>query len=76
MPTAELITSKTMTRLNPDGKSYRLPLMGNGELRIDGYGNSLAAFGDFVDKLGMYEASGFTVKELQELKEKRRQGLI
>jgi len=50
--------------------------MDNGTLRIDGYRSSLAAFGDAIDKLGMYEASGFSVKELAELKEKRKAGLI
>lgn len=70
MPTADLVTSKIMTRINPDGRTYRLPLMDNGTLRIDGSKTSLAAFGDAIDKLGMYEASGFSVKELAELKEK------
>ena len=73
MPTADLVTSKIMTRINPDGRTYRLPLMDNGTLRIDG---SKTAFGDAIDKLGMYEASGFSVKELAELKAKRKAGLI
>lgn len=76
MPTADLVTSKIMTRINPDGRTYRLPLMDNGTLRIDGSKTSLAAFGDAIDKLGMYEASGFSVKELAELKEKRKAGLF
>lgn len=45
MPTADLVTSKIMTRINPDGRTYRLPLMDNGTLRIDGSKTSLAAFG-------------------------------
>lgn len=53
MPTADLVTSKIMTRINPDGRTYRLPLMNNGTLRIDGSKTSLAAFGDAIDKLGM-----------------------
>ena len=76
MPTADLVTSKIMTRINPDGRTYRLPLMDNGTLRIDGSKTSLAAFGDAIDKLGMYEAPGFSVKELAELKAKRKAGLI
>ena len=67
MPTADLVTSKIMTRINPDGRTYRLPLMDNGTLRIDGSKTSLAAFGD---------ATGFSVKELAELKAKRKAGLI
>lgn len=49
MPTADLVTSKIMTRINPDGRTYRLPLMNNGTLRIDGSKTSLAAFGDALD---------------------------
>lgn len=76
MPTAELITSKKLTRLNPDGMTYRVPLSHSGTIKIDGTENTLAVFGDCIDKLGMYEATGFTVKELQELQEKRKLGLV
>lgn len=67
MATAEYITSKTMTRLNPDGITYRLPLDRSGTMRIEGDGGRMAAFGDAVDKLGQIEALGFSMKELREL---------
>lgn len=75
MATAELITSKRMTRKNPDGKTYRLPLNQNGEFHIDGMGHAMAAFGDAVDKLGKIE-DWFTMKELEELSEKKRAGML
>lgn len=76
MQTAESIISKQLTRLNPDRVTYRAPLAIAGTIKIDGTENTLAVFGDCIDKLGMYEATGFTVKELQELQKKRKQGLI
>lgn len=71
MATAELITSNRMTRANPGGRGYRLPLNNNGEFRIEG----MAAFGDAVDKLGKIEDM-FTMKELEELSRRKKAGQI
>lgn len=71
MATADYITSKTMTRKNPDGRTYRLPLNDNGTFRVEGHGCSMAVFGDAIDKLGRIEALGFTEKELQEIAKER-----
>lgn len=46
---------ETFTRANPDGKSFRIPIERCGEFRILQSGNSIAMFGDIVDKLGRYE---------------------
>lgn len=76
MPTAELITSQRLTRRNPDGMTYRVPLLHGVRVTISGDDHALAVLGDISDKLGMYEDTGFSIKELRELKEKREKGLI
>lgn len=75
MATAELITSNRMTRANPGGRGYRLPLNNNGEFHIDGMGYHMAAFGDAVDKLGQIEDM-FTMKELEELFRRKKAGQL
>ncbi len=75
MATAELITHNRMTRGNPDGRTYRLPLNVGGEFRIIGEGVSMAAFGDAVDKLGQIEDM-FTMKELEELYRRKKEGQL
>lgn len=75
MATAELITSNRMTRANPGGAGYRLPLINNGEFRFNGTGCSMAAFGDAVDKLGQIEDM-FTMKELEELYRRKEAGQL
>ncbi len=67
MATAEYITAQPMTRSNPDGITYRLPLSNHGSVRIDSYGHSLALFGDCIDKLGAYEKSGLSPSEVMRL---------
>lgn len=70
MATAEYMTSKKMTRKNPNVDTYRLPLSDNGSIRIDGYGHSMAVFGDAIDKLGKYEDTGLTPEEVLKLKKR------
>lgn len=70
MATAEYVTSKKMTRKNPNVDTYRLPLSDNGSIRIDGYGHSMAVFGDAIDKLGKYEDTGLTPEEVLKLKKR------
>lgn len=67
MATANYIVAQTMTRQNPDGITFRLPLSNHGSVRIDSYGHSLAIFGDCIDKLGAYEKSGLTPDEVMRL---------
>ena len=70
MATGEYMTSKKMTRKNPNVDTYRLPLSDNGSIRIDGYGHSMAVFGDAIDKLGKYEDTGLTPEEVLKLKKR------
>lgn len=70
MATADYVTAKKMTRKNPNVDTYRLPITDNGSIRIDGYGRSMAVFGDAIDKLGKYEDTGLTPEEIQELKKR------
>lgn len=70
MATAEYMTSKKMTRKNPNVDTYRLPLSDNGSIRIDGYGHSMAVFGDAIDKLGKYEDTGLTPEKVLKLKKR------
>ena len=66
----ELITRepypKTLTRRNPDRKTYRMPLE-EASLRIesDRYGCTL--YGDAVNALGWWESWGMTAQEAERI---------
>lgn len=44
-----------LTRRNPNGKGYRIPMEFAGSFRIESQGGVCVAFGDLVDKLGKLE---------------------
>lgn len=46
---------KRLTRRNPNGRGYRIPMEFAGEFHIDNNGSTCVAFGDLVDKLGRLE---------------------
>lgn len=47
-----------MTIPNPDGKTFRIPLVRAGHIRITANETSDAIFGDVVDRLAAYESLG------------------
>lgn len=55
-----------MTVINPNNKSYRVPLEKAKEFKIETYGTSTGIFGDLVNRLGQYEDLG-SIEELKEL---------
>lgn len=52
------------THMNPDGKTFRVPIERLGEFRILQVGGSIAIYGDMVNLLGRYEAA-LTVGEAE-----------
>lgn len=44
-----------LTRRNPNGRGYRIPMEFAGEFHIYNDGSRCTAFGDLVNKLGRFE---------------------
>ena len=58
------------THKNPDG-TFRAPVEWIGELRLNQCGNSLALFGDLVNRLGPYEEL-MSLDELRKMKKSKK----
>lgn len=60
-------TPKTLTRKNPDRKTYRIPMRDDMEIRIesDRYGCTL--YGDVANALGWWESWGMTPQEAEKI---------
>lgn len=62
-----------MTRLNPDGRTYRAPLINGTDFRIDG-GSIPCMFGTIVNRLGEFEALGVEPDDIRRIL--KQQGVI
>ena len=58
------------THKNPDG-TFRAPVEWIGEFRLNQYGNSIALFGDLVNRLGQYEEL-IRLEDLQRMKKSKK----
>lgn len=47
-----------LTRINPDGVTYRVPLEVAGEFRVIADSYNMCIMGDIINKLGQYEKLG------------------
>ena len=59
-----------MTRRNPDGQTYRIPLVNGVSFRLDSTSMIPAVFGEIANRLGAYEKLGKEPEELEELLKK------
>lgn len=66
-----------MTRLNPDGRTYRIPLVNGANCQLDS-GPTIPCFtGSIANRLGAYESLGLEPEELEALiKRAKKQNLI
>ena len=55
------------TRLNPDGISYRIPLINGIDCRIDGTSQIPCVFGKISNRLGAYERIGIEPEEIERI---------
>lgn len=56
-----------MTRINPDGVTYRVPVELAGRFTLSSAEYNGAFLGDIVDRLGKYEAIGLEPEELKRM---------
>lgn len=56
-----------VTRMNPDGRTFRVPLEKAGEFRVLSVETSQAIFGDIVNRLGAFEKLGKEPEELEKI---------
>lgn len=65
------MADKGITRMNPDGVTYRVPLQLAGEFRVVYELHNQGIFGDMVNRLGQYE-SCLSLSEAREYKENKK----
>lgn len=63
-----------LTRINPDGRTYRAPLVNGADIRMDGTSTVPCVFGSIINRLGEFEALGVEPEDLRRIL--KQQGVI